>query len=392
MSQINEEQLVLLNNAFSPVSPIKRKDLFFGRRMQLELIVDAINEVGQHAILHGERGVGKTSLANIMYDSITNLYPVKVTCNREDEFKTLWERAFTELKCAKTTSGQQLDVEHVKIINNIKLQLNDNELVTPALVESLMRQINGYKFLFIFDEFDNIRTKKIRSSFADLIKSLSDNVENTTIVLVGIGDNVEELIGIHRSLERCLKQVKMPRMSDDEAVSIIDNGMRSLGFTISKNVKDKILGFSSGFPHYIHLLCKHGAKQMIINGKTEFNEAYLQIAIKNGIEDTSELLRSSYQRAIVDSNTDSKWIKVLYACANGKSDSFNCFSTNDVLDEYNKSCKNPIKCSNIRYNLNQLCTKERGEILLKMGTGVNTRYRFINPMMRAFVKLKINSK
>lgn len=392
MSQNKEEQFALLNNVFSPISPIKRKDLFFGRRIQLEHVVDAINEIGQHAILHGERGVGKTSLANIMYDSITNLYPAKVTCNREDEFNTLWERAFNELKHARTTAGEGLDVQHARTIDRINNELKNSELVTPALVESLMRQINGFKFLFIFDEFDNIRTKKIRSSFADLIKSLSDNVENTTIVLVGIGDNVEELIGIHRSLERCLKQVKMPRMSDDEAVSIIDNGMKTLGFTISKNVKDKILEFSSGFPHYIHLLCKHGAKQMIINGKTEFNDAYLQIAIKNGIDDTSEQLRSSYQKAIVDSNTDSKWKKVLYACANSKSDSFNCFSTNDVLAEYNKSCKDPVKCSNIRYNLNQLCSKERGDILLKMGSGVNTRYRFINPMMRAFVKLKLNSK
>jgi hypothetical protein len=393
MAQINkEEQFALLNKVFSPISPIKRKDFFFGRRIQLQHVVDAINEIGQHAILHGERGVGKTSLANIMYDSITNLYPVKVTCNREDEFKTLWERAFYELKFAKTTKGMELSVQDVQALDKIRKQLSENTLVTPAIVESLMRQMNGHKFLFIFDEFDNIRTKKIRSSFADLIKSLSDNVENTTIVLVGIGDNVEELIGIHRSLERCLKQVKMPRMSDDEAAAIIDNGMKSLGFTITKVVKDKILEFSSGFPHYIHLLCKHGSKQLITNGKTEFNDAYLQIAIKNGIDDTSEQLRSSYQKAIVDSKIDSKWKKVLYSCANGKSDAFNCFSTNDVLVEYNKLSKNSVKCSNIRYNLNQLCTKERGDILLKMGTGVNTRYRFINPMMRAFVKLKINSK
>ena len=98
MALNKDEQFALLNKVFSPISPIKRKDFFFGRRMQLEYVVDAINEIGQHAILHGERGVGKTSLANIMYDSITNLYPVKVTCNREDEFKTLWERAFDELK------------------------------------------------------------------------------------------------------------------------------------------------------------------------------------------------------------------------------------------------------------------------------------------------------
>lgn len=386
-----EERLKLLNQVFSPISPIKRMDFFFGRRLQLEHIVDAINETGQHAILHGERGVGKTSLANIMYDSYTNLFPVKITCNREDEFKTLWDRAFKELKFAKTTSGKEFNPQEISKIDGIRKQLNEEKIVTPALVETLMRQLNGSKFLYIFDEFDNIRTKKIRSSFADLIKSLSDNVENTTIVLVGIGHNVEELIGIHRSLERCLKQIKMPRMSDSEAGDIIDNGLEQLKITMPKSVRQDILEFSSGFPHYIHLLCKYGSKQIIINEKNEFSNAYLQIAIKNGIDNTSEQLRSSYQKAIVDSKPDSKWKKVLYACANGKNDIFNCFSTSDVLAEYNKLVKKPVKGNNISYNLKQLCTKERGDILLKMGTGVNTRYRFINPMMRAFVKLKINS-
>lgn len=76
MKNDKEELLKILNKVFSPIAPIKRKDFFFGRRMQLDHIVDAINETGQHAILYGERGVGKTSLANIMYDAYTNLYPV----------------------------------------------------------------------------------------------------------------------------------------------------------------------------------------------------------------------------------------------------------------------------------------------------------------------------
>lgn len=390
MEKNKEELLKTLNNVFSPISPIKRKDFFFGRRTQLEHVVDAINEVGQHAILYGERGVGKTSLANIMYDSYTNLYPVKITCNREDEFITIWNRAFTELKSARTTSGTTFSESEIKNIDKVKAELNNGQIVTPALVESLMRQLKGAKFLYIFDEFDNIRTKKIRSSFADLIKSLSDNVENVTIVLVGIGDDVEELVGSHRSLERCLKQIKMPRMSEDEAGAIIDNGLNQLDIKIYKTVRQSIIEFSSGFPHYIHLLCKYGAKEIIENGKKEFNNAYLQIAIKNGIDNTSGHLRSSYQKAIVDSNNKSKWEDIVYSCANANTDMFNCFSTKDVLNEYNKAIDKKAKNGNITYNLNKLCDKERGEILSKLGKGVNTRYRFINPMMRAFVKLKAN--
>ena len=59
-----------------------------------------------------------------------------------------------------------------------------------------------------------------------------------------------------------------------------------------------------------------------------------------------------------------------------------------MLNEYNELTVKLAHNGNITYNLNKLCTKERGEILLKLVKGVNTRYRFINPMMRAYVKLK----
>ena len=243
----------------------------------------------------------------------------------------------------------------------------------------------------MFDEFDNISNKKTRHSFADLIKSFSDNVSYTTIVIVGIADNVEELIGSHQSLERCLKQVKMPVMSYEESSEIIDKGLEKLEIKIEPSIRDKIIEFSSGFAHYIHLLCLYGSEEIVANEKNTFNSAYLSIAIQKGIENANEQLRYSYQKAIFDSQQNSKWISVLNACAHAKTDQFNCFKISNVLEQYNKNRQKPVISGNIIYNINQFCNKERGDILKKIGKGVNTRFRFINPLMRAFVKLKMNS-
>ena len=125
-----KSKLVLLNQVFSPSTPIQEKDFFFGRMSQLEKIIEAINEKGQHAILYGERGVGKTSLANTMNKSFTNVFPVKVTCDRKDSFKSLWESAFEKIQFSKTTSGigfnaekmtEIVDMEeHITTIQNLK--------------------------------------------------------------------------------------------------------------------------------------------------------------------------------------------------------------------------------------------------------------------------------
>ncbi len=55
-----------VNEAFSPGAPVQERDLFAGRIEQLRALVDSVQQRGRHAIVFGERGVGKTSLANIL--------------------------------------------------------------------------------------------------------------------------------------------------------------------------------------------------------------------------------------------------------------------------------------------------------------------------------------
>lgn len=384
-------KLNLLRVAFSPTSPIREKDFFFGRINQLERIADAINQEGQHAILYGERGVGKTSLANIMAKSYTQLYPIKITCDKSDNFKTLWSRAFEAIQFSKTTKGVGFIPQVTTQINNMKNYIENLSSIKPSNIVTLLNSFeNNLRLLFIFDEFDNIVNDKTRSLFADLIKSLSDNNNNTTIVLVGIADSIESLIGNHQSLERCLKQVKMPRMKKEECEEIIDNGLKILELTIDNKVRKQIVDFSSGFPHYVHLLCEIGCRELIKNNKTFFSETYLMIAIKKGIENTSEQLRISFRKAILSSNSTSKWKNVIFSCANAEVDDFNAFSITEIVKNYNKLTNSNITNGSINYNLNQLLTEDRGEILVKLGKGKSTKYMFNNPMMRAFIKLKMH--
>ena len=60
-----------MSQHFTPGSPIDSTGLFCGRSKQTGMIIDSINFKGQHAILYGERGVGKTSLANQLFQNIS---------------------------------------------------------------------------------------------------------------------------------------------------------------------------------------------------------------------------------------------------------------------------------------------------------------------------------
>ena len=51
---------------FQPRTPINTRELFAGRWEQMQTLADAVAQNGLHVVIYGERGVGKTSLANIV--------------------------------------------------------------------------------------------------------------------------------------------------------------------------------------------------------------------------------------------------------------------------------------------------------------------------------------
>jgi AAA+ superfamily predicted ATPase len=132
--------------------------------------------------------------------------------------------------------------------------------------------------------------------------------------LVGIANDVDKLIGSHQSLERCLKQIRMPRMSDVESLEIIDQGLAKLEIKISNVLRSKIIEFASGFPHYVHLLCKYACEAVIKDDRVEITESDLTIAINKGIDNTNEQLKSAYRKASIGLSTTNKWKDVIFSC------------------------------------------------------------------------------
>ena len=58
--------------------------------------------------------------------------------------------------------------------------------------------------VIVFDEFDRLTDKKITTTMADTIKTLSDYSVPSTILLIGVADSVDGLVEGHQSIERAL--------------------------------------------------------------------------------------------------------------------------------------------------------------------------------------------
>jgi Cdc6-like AAA superfamily ATPase len=124
----------------------------------------------------------------------------------------------------------------------------------------------------VIDEFDKIIDKQTKAYFADLIKTLSDSRATVTLIIVGVGDNIVDLVGEHPSISRNLVQIELPKMSDDEIKEIIKTGFAGLKYTVSADLSDSIALLAHGFPHYAHLLGLNCIKACLKNNTTNLSE------------------------------------------------------------------------------------------------------------------------
>lgn len=212
-------------------------------------------------------------------------------------------------------------------------------------------------------------------------------MRNVTILLVGVAQNVDDMLANHQSVERCLVQIRMPRMSKYELKEIIRHGLRSLSIKVSDEIENTIVEYSSGFPHYTHLLCKYGAESVIRGSREDFTDQDLNYAIRKGSDNANQQLRSSYQKATVASKQKPKWEEMLQSAAKSKSDEYDSFTANDVLAVFMAQGRS-ISRESITYYLREFCKNERGNVIEKVGYSKNIRYRFKNPLMKSYVKLK----
>jgi Cdc6-like AAA superfamily ATPase len=357
---------------FTPSAPIDNQALFAGRVNQLNRIIGAVSQRGQHAILFGERGVGKTSLANVLLKilrgSQQQFKSVIVNCDSEDRFEQLWCKIFLELE-----NTQNLDFEQHQ--------------VNPEFIRvRLQRQIVG-SAIIIIDEMDRIKSDAYFTAFmADTIKTLSDHSANVTLILVGVANSVEELIAEHLSIERALIQIQMPRMSPDELTEILRKGLELLSMNMEREVMQSIVFLSQGLPNYVHLLALYASQAAIRENSSSINTNHLNKAIKQACENAQHSIISTYSTSIFSSRQETIYPKVLLACALANKDETGCFRAVDVREPLSRILgKEYTTTSAFNRHLNQFCEESRGNILEKKGVERHYRFRFVSAMMPPYI-------
>lgn len=373
----SDEDWVLLDAAaqqiFRPARPINDDHLFAGRLEQIRDLLAVIYQSGSHAILYGERGVGKTSLANIVNQRVLgelgNIRVLKISCNPEDTFKTIW-------------SNVLFDFEYDKVPVPDFLSRRSEPFIVQRVIESLPE---NHLHLIILDEFDRVVDRQTKIMVADTIKYFSDNPRRLTILVVGVGKSILELFGNHPSISRCCSQIQMPRMSPKELRAILGERLPKLSMQITESAASKIVQYAQGLPGYVHLLGLLSAQAAISRRSQLIHTNDLQKAVSEALRKADESTRNEYYKAIDSTKPDNRYKEVLLACALARKTPLGTFAAGDVRQPYSHIMKEYKDIPSFARHLNAFCNPNRGPALEKSGQPKSFRYKFVNPLLEPLV-------
>lgn len=303
-----------LGEVLSASRPIHSIEHLKGRDKELDTIKKSLYAPGRHVFVHGDRGVGKSSLgqtAAFQYQS-SDASPIFVSGSPDDTFATvianIVSQAIRRPRTESVKSTKSISVEVGGLRLNEGTETAGIDIAASirstgdavALLEHIAERRGGNTAVVI-DEFDAIRDAGERNRFAALLKQMGDRSVNLKIIFTGIGKSLDELLGAHQSSYRQLESVELPRLRWEGRREIVQEAADAFGLELDNNVNWRIAMVSDGYPYYIHLITEKilwaafSAEETV----TAITPSLFSHGLADAILSTSAELRRPYERAVV---------------------------------------------------------------------------------------------
>jgi len=392
MTELHQEEaqrrLVMLGDVFRPSAPIDDQELFAGRNHELFGVIEAMQSAGQHAVIYGERGVGKTSLARVamkVAEAQSGPLAVRVNCDGNDSYDSLWAKVLDELTIRAGDAPPDEKDWLESAIGECAGLFATNDLGPSTIRLGMRKFIQRRPLALFFDEFNEIADSGAIGLLANTVKALSDHIEPITLVPVGVAEDLDALLEGHLSAVRAIAQIKMPRMTRDELADIVDRGLDRLEMTIGEDAMRLVRVIPRGLPQYAHLLAQEGARQALLNNRDNITRNDIMDGLEIGLSKLDRSLSRAYDDATY-SPRKTRLKEVLLACAVAKLGDMGDFSPSDVRVPYSRIIKEEVNIDRFNPQLTTLATTR--DILVREGEDRRWRYRFRDPLMEPYVLLQ----
>lgn len=396
-----------------PERPIRSLEFLRGRSEEFEATVRELRYFDGIPFVFGHRGVGKTSLARTAAQIATksDREHIYVACAPGSTMLEL----FREVGEGMLALAIKFGVKKV-VKEKFEVQLSMNPYV-KASIENGMPELGEFKdvnaavrtlkalddilpdsrqTVVVIDELEELNQDD-RNALAFLIKQVGDQEFSTRFMLVGIAENVHELIGTHESVPRYLTEVPLKPLIAQDLINIVDDAAKVLNVEVSRELLFRIAIIGNGFPYYAHLIGKTLLIEAVVNQSDLITRDIYRTGIRKAISQSLQELKVSYEAAIQRGEDHFK--HMVWALAD--------FDVVDIrIDDwkarYLELCRRfswaSTEDSKFTNASNNMRNEGYGNIIritpAKYGSS-ETRYRFrrfTNPLMKGYVRLEAENE
>jgi N-acetylglucosaminyldiphosphoundecaprenol N-acetyl-beta-D-mannosaminyltransferase len=283
-----------LGAGFHSTSPILNQKDLFGRKAELAKLCAAIHNQGGHALVFGERGYGKTSIAKVFGEISDELNYIVLynACSRQSDLAGLLNSFYQEL-----ISEQVLAPDTLGFTSPLDV----------AKVACLFAANHTRKCIFILDEFDRIEDRSTREQLVELTKAISDLGADVHFVFIGVAANSRELIELHPSIHRNIKIVPVRRMTDDMIVELVKERATVHNLLITNSTLQAVASICKGSPYHAQLLGEQLVMRAAYTVSNTSDIDDLEIVLSDIAADAKELgSQICVLSEIVDGNTSER--------------------------------------------------------------------------------------
>ena len=287
-------------DVFTPSSPVTIRDLFVGRDDELFRLTKAITR-GQHALVYGERGIGKTSLTAVALRGKSNVIPL--ICSDSWTFSEFARQVLSSLgkpttvvETKKSASKKRSPKLDLKLAQYGTEYQEDESLTEKGIADaswsasSLVHELRGNcaESTVVMDEYDLLpKDSGFHKELSVFMKVTAEHHAELpiTFVVVGIASSAAELLAGHESSARALEQIFLKYISRDAMTEFLHKAEAALPIRFDSTVVQRLVNGSFGYPYYAHLICESILDDISQRG---LNEDHI----------TGEFYRAGLRRAI----------------------------------------------------------------------------------------------
>ena len=372
-----------------------------GREQEIKDLENIINRPGQHAIVIGDRGVGKTSLVKLVL-SKKRYNDIWRTCDVISSFSHVFKsllkncgidfRQFeesNEIRSLGKIEGSALVIKGAGQLSRKyaeKYRTTPVESLTPWDIYESLKQIQK-KCILVLDEYDAIHRGKnpevFHENLAYTMKILADHSDkcDSKLVVVGVARTSTDLLGKHESIQRSTREIYLQPLRCEHIIDFINLAEKDLNIKFDDDVKQQIAYGSLGYPYYVHLVGLECIEAMLNRDKNKRNILWedFEIAVKKAVNKAFRAELGKYNAVLRVSDPVEKAIIETLAIIP------EMYPKRDKLYLYLKSVYPDVSREEFEAALNRQTQEKRFLFLSKR----NDEIRFLDPLMKPFLSDRV---